>query len=132
MTLIGEGHVDCSDPRPGSQRLHDVLEVRRRELAEYVERRAIQGAGALDAPLATEATAVSLEAPVLEPTTGTRPQLAQATGRLEEGRYGRCNRCGGPVGVPRLHVPTSATYCLPCAIRREQDATRRPVRRERV
>jgi len=32
--------------------------------------------------------------------------------RLEEGSYGRCEACGGPVGEARLAELPAARYCL--------------------
>ena len=32
--------------------------------------------------------------------------------RLEEGTYGRCEACGGPIGEERLEALPAARYCL--------------------
>ena len=50
-----------------------------------------------------------------------RRQLAEvdaAIGRLEAGRYGRCERCGQPIPAARLTARPSATTCIRCASRR--------------
>ncbi len=47
-----------------------------------------------------------------------RERLAEidaALGRLDDGGYGRCHRCGGPIGAERLAVRPSATTCVGCA-----------------
>lgn len=51
--------------------------------------------------------------------------IAQASGRLEEveaamrraseGAYGRCERCGEPIGPARLDARPSARTCIACA-----------------
>lgn len=49
-----------------------------------------------------------------------RQRLAEveaALERLAEGRYGICQRCGGPVDVERLRALPWASYCLACAQR---------------
>lgn len=47
-----------------------------------------------------------------------RAQLAQvvaALRRLEEGKYGACNACGGPIPLPRLMVFPETLACQACA-----------------
>jgi DnaK suppressor protein len=38
-----------------------------------------------------------------------------ALGRLEAGRYGRCERCGAPIGSARLAARPAAATCITCA-----------------
>ena len=38
-----------------------------------------------------------------------------ARGRLDAGRYGTCERCGGPVGPARLAARPAAATCITCA-----------------
>jgi DnaK suppressor protein len=42
-------------------------------------------------------------------------ELAAARQRLEEGRYGRCEVCGGPIGEGRLEARPTARTCVDCA-----------------
>lgn len=35
--------------------------------------------------------------------------------RLEQGRYGECQRCGEPIGEARLRAKPAAEFCLQCA-----------------
>jgi DnaK suppressor protein len=35
--------------------------------------------------------------------------------RLAEGRYGRCENCGQPVGAARLAARPATTVCTDCA-----------------
>ncbi|MGW5620741.1 TraR/DksA family transcriptional regulator [Streptomyces olivaceus] len=37
-----------------------------------------------------------------------------ALGRMAEGRYGRCDLCGRPVGRERLVIVEQARYCARC------------------
>ncbi|MGH9043203.1 MAG: TraR/DksA family transcriptional regulator [Acidimicrobiia bacterium] len=41
--------------------------------------------------------------------------LAWARERLAEGTYGRCERCGGAIGLERLRALPTATTCVGCA-----------------
>ena len=38
--------------------------------------------------------------------------------RIEDGSYGRCERCGEPIGGERLAARPTATTCVRCAVRR--------------
>ncbi|MBO9554943.1 TraR/DksA C4-type zinc finger protein [Cellulomonas sp.] len=42
---------------------------------------------------------------------------AAAVARLDDGTYGVCVRCGGPVGEERLAARPSAALCIVCASR---------------
>ncbi len=51
-------------------------------------------------------------------TDGVRRELADieaALTRIEEGRYGRCLSCGGPMGLQRLRAIPEARYCVACS-----------------
>jgi DnaK suppressor protein len=41
--------------------------------------------------------------------------IGAALRRLEEGRYGVCDRCGQPIGAERLAARPAATTCIRCA-----------------
>ncbi len=42
-------------------------------------------------------------------------EIDAAVRRLDEGRYGTCERCGGPVGAARLAARPAAATCISCA-----------------
>jgi DnaK suppressor protein len=42
-------------------------------------------------------------------------QIDAAVARLAEGGYGRCERCGQPIGAARLAARPVATTCMSCA-----------------
>lgn len=49
---------------------------------------------------------------------GVRRELAEidaALVRIQEGRYGTCVNCGGPMGLQRLRAIPEARYCLACS-----------------
>jgi DnaK suppressor protein len=49
---------------------------------------------------------------------GVRRELAEidaALARIQEGRYGRCMNCGGPMGLQRLRAIPEARYCVACS-----------------
>ncbi len=49
---------------------------------------------------------------------GVRRELADidaALARIQEGRYGNCLNCGGPMGLQRLRAIPEARYCIACS-----------------
>ena len=42
-------------------------------------------------------------------------ELEQARQRLQDGSYGRCERCGGEIGTPRLLARPASRRCVRCA-----------------
>jgi DnaK suppressor protein len=52
---------------------------------------------------------------LLEQARRTRRDLRQALAQLEAGRYGRCERCGRPIGAARLEARPAARTCIDCA-----------------
>jgi len=41
--------------------------------------------------------------------------LDHALAQLDEGGYGVCERCGGPIGAERLEARPAARTCIACA-----------------
>lgn len=61
----------------------------------------------------------------LEAEATTRlDEVDRALARLASGDYGRCARCGGPIGSARLEALPAAERCVACA--RELGSARRP------
>lgn len=42
-------------------------------------------------------------------------EIRSALGRIAAGTYGRCTRCGEPIGAGRLEALRYATLCISCA-----------------
>jgi DnaK suppressor protein len=45
----------------------------------------------------------------------TEEKLERALAKLEEGSYGRCDNCGGPIAPGRLEVAPESALCIECA-----------------
>jgi DnaK suppressor protein len=45
----------------------------------------------------------------------TEEKLQRALAKLEEGSYGRCDRCGGPIAQARLEAAPESVLCIGCA-----------------
>ena len=50
--------------------------------------------------------------------------LDAALRRLDDGTYGQCVRCGGPIGKPRLAARPAADTCIACAAQRRDQRAR--------
>jgi DnaK suppressor protein len=57
-------------------------------------------------------------AALLEQAEGHLAEIARAEARLEDGSYGRCERCGRPIAAERLAARPAAATCIACASRR--------------
>ncbi len=53
--------------------------------------------------------------PLSEPTLRELEDIDAALERIEDGRYGACLACGGPMGLQRLRAIPEARYCLACS-----------------
>ncbi len=42
-------------------------------------------------------------------------EIRRALQRIDDGRYGTCDACGGDIGQPRLEALPHATRCVGCA-----------------
>jgi RNA polymerase-binding transcription factor DksA len=40
--------------------------------------------------------------------------ISSALARVEEGTYGHCSKCGGPIDEDRLHALPRARFCIVC------------------
>ena len=48
-------------------------------------------------------------------------QVERALEKMRTGRYGKCDNCDGPIGLPRLQAVPNATQCISCARKEERD-----------
>jgi DnaK suppressor protein len=45
----------------------------------------------------------------------TEEKLELALAKLDEGSYGKCDRCGGPIATARLEAVPESVLCIDCA-----------------
>jgi DnaK suppressor protein len=45
----------------------------------------------------------------------TEEKLERALAKLDEGSYGRCDKCGGPIAPARLEAAPESVLCIECA-----------------
>jgi len=48
-------------------------------------------------------------------------EIEKALDKIEEGKYGKCENCGGTIPMKRLNAKPSARYCLKCAQKMEAE-----------
>lgn len=74
-------------------------------------------AGGSLADVASDATEQTLELSLERTERERLREVEAALRRMDEGRYGRCERCGLPIPIERLQVMPWTRYCLACALR---------------
>ncbi len=66
------------------------------------------------ADLGTDRFEQSLSLALMENESGALREVEEALRRIEEGTYGACAECGGPIGKARLRALPQATLCWVC------------------
>jgi RNA polymerase-binding transcription factor DksA len=59
-------------------------------------------------------------AAMLDAARRQRSQVMVALGRIEQGTYGLCADCGGPVPEGRLEAKPDAARCVPCQAKHDR------------
>lgn len=54
-------------------------------------------------------------------------KIDEALGRIEDGSYGKCEECGGDIGIERLRARPVTTLCIECKSTQEAEERRRRV-----
>ncbi len=57
---------------------------------------------------------VDLNLATIEHHVAELRQVEDALARIQEGEYGRCVECGGPIGLARLEANPEALRCIRC------------------
>ncbi|HVM27764.1 MAG TPA: TraR/DksA C4-type zinc finger protein [Mycobacteriales bacterium] len=91
----------------------------RRDIAEVVA--ASEGSNA-DDEHDPEGATIGFEraqlAALLDAARRREADVERALAQVREGGYGRCERCGGPIGTERLATRPSTRRCVACAAQR--------------
>ncbi|HLK10043.1 MAG TPA: RNA polymerase-binding protein DksA [Candidatus Binatia bacterium] len=51
-------------------------------------------------------------------------KIDEAIGRIEDGSYGKCEECGGDIGIERLKARPVTTLCIDCKSLQEAEERR--------
>ncbi len=57
----------------------------------------------------------AIQTVVAEPVRRELSEIDAALQRINEGRYGTCQACGGPMGLQRMRAIPEARYCMGCS-----------------
>jgi DnaK suppressor protein len=52
-------------------------------------------------------------------------KIDEALGRIEDGSYGKCEECGGDIGIERLRARPVTTLCIDCKSLQEAEERKR-------
>jgi DnaK suppressor protein len=96
------------------KRLDDVR-ARLAELARPLEPGTAIGFGKRIGDGTSEAISRRNEIGVGNSLLVTEEKLERALEKLDEGSYGRCDRCGGPIAPGRLEAAPESVLCIDCA-----------------
>jgi DnaK suppressor protein len=98
--------------------LHERLdEIRTRiaELARTPEPGTAIGFGKRIGDGTSEAISRRNEIGVGNSLLNSKERLERALAKVEEGSYGTCDRCGGPIAPGRLRAAPESAVCIACA-----------------
>ena len=107
-------------PRATIERTQAMLMSRRRELARLRATSLEEESEALDArsadwpDLAAERASADVLEHLSERERTELTEIDSALRRIEQGTYGRCCACGGPIGRQRLRALPQASLCILC------------------
>jgi RNA polymerase-binding protein DksA len=108
------------------RRLREALAERRQQLIEELQLRMARirenGSDPVPASDAEDGDTNDLDVVLVDITTATLHRIDQAIERLDDGRYGVCTRCRGPIGEARLRALPFAVCCRECESARESEA----------
>jgi len=93
----------------------EEIEARLAELARPLEPGSSIGFGKRIGDGTTEAISRRNEIGVGNSLVVTEKRLRRGLAKLEEGSYGRCDSCGGPIAPARLEAAPESVLCIDCA-----------------
>ena len=93
----------------------EEIQARLAELARPLEPGSGIGFGKRIGDGTTEAITRRNEIGVGNSLAVTEEKLRRALAKVEEGSYGHCDRCGGPIAPARLEAAPESVLCIDCA-----------------
>jgi DnaK suppressor protein len=105
-----------------TDRFRDLLLEERGRVTDAIEYLQKENAGSLeeetpetgDADTATVTVDREMDYSLEENSAHVLTEIDAALARIADGSYGRCSRCGKPIGEERLEAMPYATLCIEC------------------
>jgi DnaK suppressor protein len=119
MATNHQWHVDRENFRA-------LLDTRRRQIADDLQLRMARirenGSNAKPTEEPDDPDSRDLDVMLVEIATTTLRRIEEAIERLDDGEYGLCARCSGPIEAARLRALPFAVCCRQCESLREREA----------
>ncbi|MGH3165055.1 MAG: TraR/DksA family transcriptional regulator [Trebonia sp.] len=84
------------------------------------EHHLIRGGGAEAGDAGANLTEADRNEASVETVMAQRTEVMAALARIDDGSYGRCVDCAGPVPEPRLEARPATARCVPCQSKRDR------------
>lgn len=105
-----------------AERFREPLLEERRRVTEAIEYLHAENAGSMDeeipetgmADTATVTIDRELDYSLEEHSAHVLREIEAALGRIDNGTFGTCTRCGKPIGEERLEAMPYVTLCIEC------------------
>jgi DnaK suppressor protein len=84
------------------------------------EHHLVRGGGAEPGDAGANLTEADRNAASVQAAVTHRTEVLAALARIDDGSYGRCTDCRGPVPEPRLEARPATSRCVPCQTKRDR------------
>jgi RNA polymerase-binding transcription factor DksA len=84
------------------------------------EHHLVRGGGAEAGDAGANLTEADRNEASMERVVAQRAEVIAALARIDNGGYGRCVDCSGPVPEPRLEARPATARCVPCQTKRDR------------
>ena len=84
------------------------------------EHHLVRGGGAEAGDAGANLTEADRNAAAMQAALAQRAEVLAALSRIDDGSYGQCVDCAGPVPEPRLEARPATARCVPCQAKRDR------------
>jgi RNA polymerase-binding transcription factor DksA len=84
------------------------------------EHHLVRGGGAEQGDAGANLTEADRNAASVQAAVAHRTEVLAALARIDDGSYGQCVDCAGPVPEPRLEPRPATARCVPCQAKRDR------------
>jgi DnaK suppressor protein len=84
------------------------------------EHHLVRGGGAEQGDAGANLTEADRNEAAVDSAKAQRAEVIAALARIDDGSYGRCVDCAGPVPEPRLEARPATARCVPCQAKRDR------------